>query len=228
MFTMPTTSLALIRSNWYTFALLAILIFVLGSPLIMAQIQSTNLYSKVDRFIPHMVLDILLNLRLVLLNLMEYWASQALTRSGRSQQSCFWAQTYYTQGASRVGLQNSQLKNTSNTGESTLFDKGYLQLLFPLKSSELGLSVGLYPVTRSNLKIINEEQFLTYGDTVGYNSELQQIGGLNKFEIGFGWKISDQISIGYAPSVAFFSMQTSEAFFFQFLTIFATKAKINH
>ena len=49
---------------------------------------------------------------------------------------------------------------------------------------------------------------------VGYNSELQQIGGVNKFEIGFGWKISDQISIGYAPSVAFFSMQTSEAFSF--------------
>jgi hypothetical protein len=214
MFTMPTTSLALIRSNWYTFALLAILIFVLGSPLIMAQIQSTNLYSSGSIYSAYGIgYPVELETGSAKSHGILGLTSVNQEVAGLSNPA-FWAQTYYTQGASGVGLQNSQLKNTSNTGESTLFDKGYLQLLFPLKSSELGLSVGLYPVTRSNLKIINEEQFLTYGDTVGYNSELQQIGGLNKFEIGFGWKISDQISIGYAPSVAFFSMQTSEAFSF--------------
>ncbi len=195
-------------------ALLALLIFLLSSPLLVAQIQSSNLYSSGSIYSAYGI----------------GYPVEMETGSAKSHgifgvtsvnqevagltNPAFWSQTYYTQGASGIGLHSIQLKNTSSSGESALFEKGYLQLLFPLKSSELGVSVGLYPVTRSNLKIINEEQFLSYGDTVGYNSELQQMGGLNKFEIGFGWKLNDQISIGYAPSVAFFSMETSEAFSF--------------
>ena len=217
---MPTTSLALIRSNWHTFALLAILIFVLGSPLIMAQIQSTNLYSSGSIYSAYGIgYPVELETGSAKSHGILGLTSVNQEVAGLSNPA-FWAQTYYTQGASGVGLQNSQLKNTSNTGESTLFDKGYLQLLFPLKSSELGLSVGLYPVTRSNLKIINEEQFLTYGDTVGYNSELQQIGGLNKLPIKF---------LLVMPALGgFFQHANIRGIFFQFLTIFATKANINH
>jgi long-subunit fatty acid transport protein len=53
------------------------------------------------------------------------------------------------------------------------------------------------------------------------------MGGLNKFEIGFGWKLNDQISIGYAPSVAFFSMETSEAFSFSSSLYSQQKQKLN-
>ena len=125
-----------------------------------------------------------------------------------------WSQSYYTQGASGLDFKNLRLKNSTTEARSTLFEKGYLQLLFPIKSNELGLSVGLYPVTRSNLRIINEDTFDSFGDTVVYQSEFQQFGGINKFELGFGWKITENISIGYAPSVAFFTMENSEAFNF--------------
>ena len=125
-----------------------------------------------------------------------------------------WSQSYYTQGASGLGFKNLRLKNATTEARSTLFEKGYLQLLFPLKSNELGLSVGLYPVTRSNLRILNEDTFESFGDTVTYQSEFQQFGGMNKFEMGLGWKITEQISIGYAPSVAFFTMEDSETFNF--------------
>jgi hypothetical protein len=125
-----------------------------------------------------------------------------------------WSQSYYTQGASGLGFKNLRLKNATTEARSTLFEKGYLQLLFPLKSNELGLSVGLYPVTRSNLRILNEDTFESFGDTVTYQSQFQQFGGMNKFELGLGWKITEQISIGYAPSVAFFTMEDSETFNF--------------
>lgn len=198
----------------YKTPLPGLLLLFISSPLIKAQVQSSNLYSSGSIYSAYGI----------------GYPVEIETGSAKSHGTfgitsvnqevsgltnpAFWSQTYYTQGASGLGLQNIQLKNTRTTGVSTLFDKGYLQLLLPFKSSELGVSIGLYPVTRSNLKLINNKEFLSYGDTVGYSSELQQIGGLNKFEVGFGWKVNDQISIGYAPSVAFFSLQTSEEFSF--------------
>ena len=137
-------------------ALLALLIFLLSSPLLVAQIQSSNLYSSGSIYSAYGI----------------GYPVEMETGSAKSHgifgvtsvnqevagltNPAFWSQTYYAQGASGIGLHSIQLKNTSSSGESALFEKGYLQLLFPLKSSELGVSVGLYPVTRSNLKIINE------------------------------------------------------------------------
>ncbi len=194
--------------------LLGLLFLFISAPITIAQVQSTNLYSSGSIYSAYGI----------------GYPVEIETGSAKSHgifgitsvnqevagltNPAFWSQTYYTQGASGLGLQSIELKNTRTTGVSTLFEKGYLQLLFPIKSSEFGVSIGLYPVTRSNLKLISTEEFLSYGDTVGYNSELQQIGGLNKFEVGFGWEVNDQISIGYAPSVAFFSLRTSEAFSF--------------
>lgn len=211
---MITISFTSTSVSSYKNSLLGLLLLIISTPIIVAQVQSTNLYSSGSIYSAYGI----------------GYPVEIETGSAKSHgifgissvnqevagltNPALWSQTYYTQGASDLSIQSIQLKNTRTTGESILFEKGYLQLLFPLKSSDLGVSVGLYPVTRSNLKLINTKEFLTYGDTVGYNSELQQIGGLNKFEVGFGWEVNDQISIGYAPSVAFFSLQTSEAFSF--------------
>ena len=119
---MITTSFGVNSVKLVYIALLAILIFVLGSPY-NGSIQSTNLYSSGSIYSVYSI-GYPVELETGSAKSHGILAFQALTKLPASAILAFWAQTYYTQGASGVGLQNSQLKNTSNTGESTLFEKG--------------------------------------------------------------------------------------------------------
>lgn len=122
-----------------------------------------------------------------------------------------WGNKAFTQTSSGVQLSKYFVSSTGAEKESSLLESGYLHMVFPLNRGKSGLSVALYPVTRSNYNVNNVDSFTpSASDTVYYMNERTSSGGINKFEIGFGWKLSNHIMVGYAPSIAFLSLKETE------------------
>lgn len=138
-----------------------------------------------------------------------------LTNVGREATTlsnpALWGGSFYTQASSGLELTNLTIKDSFSKSKSTNLQASYLHLLFPVSAGKLGLSIGLYPVTSAGFRVISDETFVAEGDSIGYNNELQSFGGVNKFEIGLGFKLSNSISIGYAPSIAFLNIENTES-----------------
>lgn len=126
-----------------------------------------------------------------------------------------WGQTFITQGTTTFQLSKFKIDNGSATQQNSNLESGHLQILLPLARGKTGLSFNLYPVTQSNFRTLDSGTFLSAGsDTVTYANEVQTSGGINKFEIGFGFKLTKHLYVGYAPSVAFLTLDKSENIFF--------------
>ena len=122
-----------------------------------------------------------------------------------------WAQTFYSQAGTGLQLSQYSIEDANSSGTNTEFQSGYLHLLLPIKPGKAGISLGLYPVTRSNFKSVTAYDFIAGTDTeVNYSNEINSTGGINKFEAGFGIKLTKNFSIGYAPSIAFINSKISE------------------
>ncbi|HCD52853.1 MAG TPA: hypothetical protein DEQ34_10420 [Balneolaceae bacterium] len=125
-----------------------------------------------------------------------------------------WGFVQYTQAISGADLSTYKTQTTSQNGGSTNFEATKLHVLFPIKNGKLGLSLALFPVTRSSFDIVNTGTFEAEGEEIIYANELTSYGGVNKFEAGLGFRLTNNISIGYAPSVAFLSLSSTENFSF--------------
>ncbi|MBO6794831.1 MAG: hypothetical protein JJ895_13045 [Balneolaceae bacterium] len=123
-----------------------------------------------------------------------------------------WASTFYSQASTGLQLTRAEVESSASTGTNVNLQTGYLHLLFPLKPGKIGMSVGMYPVTRANFKSVNTKTFNSTANTeLEYTNEVQSFGGINKFEVGFAFKLGENFSIGYAPSIAFLTLKNSEA-----------------
>ncbi len=125
-----------------------------------------------------------------------------------------WANTFLTHATTGVNLVQSNIEGNGQNATNFLFEPGFIHVSLPVKPGKIGLSVGLYPYTRANYVEKTVGDFLTDGRTISFNNEIQTIGGINKFEVGVGFKLTDNISIGYAPSVVFLTQTKSENFIF--------------
>lgn len=129
-----------------------------------------------------------------------------------------WAETFYTQAGTGLQLTRSNVESLTSAGTNVNLETGYIHLLLPVKPGKIGLSVGLYPVTRANYRSVNANSFMnTPTNEIEYTNEVQSFGGMNKFEIGIGFKVGENFSFGYAPSVAFLTLKNSEALDFNVL-----------
>ena len=122
-----------------------------------------------------------------------------------------WGNAVFTHAITGITFSNFNAKEEGAARSHANLEAGSIQVVFPVVRNKLGLSIALYPYTRSNLQI-ESTQFFTPGpaDTVSYTNEMRAFGGVNKFEVGLGLRLNKNISIGYAPSVAFLSMQNTE------------------
>ena len=140
-----------------------------------------------------------------------------------------WSRSYFTQAFTGLNLSKFNLKTSSGSEETSNFGSGYLHALFPISPGKLGLSVSLYPVTRTNYRFADSGTFLSSPtDTVAFANEIRNSGGLNKFEVGFGLKLTKHISFGYAPSVAFMSLQNDESITFNSGAFNAQNQRVNN
>lgn len=122
-----------------------------------------------------------------------------------------WGYTYFTQAGTGLQMTRAAVEGSGATATNINLQTGYLHLLFPLSPGRVGLSVGLFPVTRSTFKSTTSHSFIAGQDVeIDYSNRIQTIGGINKFEFGIGIRLNKNISLGYAPSIAFLSMRSTE------------------
>lgn len=122
-----------------------------------------------------------------------------------------WGRAFYTEGTTGLQIQKHNLTSQGGDSESFSYQPGFIHLLFPISKGKAGLSVGLYPATRANYRaVIDESVIVSPMDTIAYTNDLQSRGGVNKFELGFGIKLNKNFSVGYAPSVAFLTLENTE------------------
>lgn len=127
----------------------------------------------------------------------------------------FWGSSVLTRGAAGFSLENFISKESNNEVENTQFAPHHFQLEFPLAKNKLGFSISMTPITRSDFRTLANNVLLPTenptADSVNFLIENRKNGGVNRFEMGIGWKISNNISIGYAGSVYFGSTESTVA-----------------
>ncbi|MDX1671869.1 MAG: hypothetical protein R3211_05970 [Balneolaceae bacterium] len=129
-----------------------------------------------------------------------------------------WGQSVLAQGTAGATLQSFDARDNFGSSQNTVFTVNNFQLLLPLKKSKFGISVSLAPLTRSNFRVVQTTDFIqgsgAQADTVSFRSENRGDGGVNNLELGFGWRINSNISIGYAASLVFASVDNKVTTFF--------------
>lgn len=121
-----------------------------------------------------------------------------------------WGSTVYGMATGGIGLERYKAADNQNTSSNALFSANYFQVQLPLIRNELGISVAVAPRTRSSFQFSNLGSYVreTDGgqDTINYISESNSDGGVNMLEMGMGWRINQNISVGYAGSLVFASI----------------------
>lgn len=115
-----------------------------------------------------------------------------------------WSNTYFTlaNGGFSYNVYDAQDTNGSTVNSNLGFT--HLQLQFPIIRNELGATIAMYPITETRYTSIDSfEQIINSADTLRYSTLVGNDGGLNKLELGFGYALTDNISVGYAASFVF-------------------------
>lgn len=113
-----------------------------------------------------------------------------------------WGFLGITQAQISAGLTNFEASDGVSSASHSLLAIESFQFSLPLLQERLGASIVFQPVTRSDFTRINT--YSTSGDLfdpIDYGVNTVGTGGINKAEIGFGYKLFDNFSIGYAASV---------------------------
>ncbi len=122
-----------------------------------------------------------------------------------------WANTVFGMGTGGLNLTNFKSTDSSAEATNTSFSVNQFQLQLPLISGELGLSASFSPVTNASYRTFRQgmEVFESgaVNDTLLYEIDNRGSGGINRAEIGVGWRINSNISVGYAGSLVFASIK---------------------
>lgn len=122
-----------------------------------------------------------------------------------------WGHSLYTNASGTFLLRG--IESTDRNGEETVsqFAIGQFQLLLPLSREQVGASVSLMPLTRSSYRKVRETVLPAdrnnSGEELRYTMQSTGMGGLSRLEVGFGWRITDGIAVGYAPSLIFGTLE---------------------
>ncbi|MCW9706860.1 hypothetical protein [Fodinibius salsisoli] len=120
-----------------------------------------------------------------------------------------WGNTVYGLGSGGVSIRSYSATDGSGSARNADFGINQFQLQLPIVRGKFGMSGSFSPVTESSFRTYQED--VTYvgegaaQDTVLYGIENKGGGGANRAELGFGWKISPNFSVGYAASAIFLS-----------------------
>lgn len=111
----------------------------------------------------------------------------------------------------------SKIKNYNSTQTTTKGNVSHIVVAFPLKKG-WGMSLGLLPYTTTGYKI-NIKNYIE-GSSETYTTKMIGSGGLSKFYISSGLKVTDRLSLGLDFTVLFGSInQDSELFSDNLVTI---------
>lgn len=113
-----------------------------------------------------------------------------------------WGLSAFTHGSVAASILNYNASDQFDSSRKALFAFENFQLVLPVLRNKLGVSFGFSPVTRSDFQRITEGSFTPIDgialDDVDYLTNTQGSGGINKFEFGAGYRLLDNIAVGYS------------------------------
>lgn len=120
-----------------------------------------------------------------------------------SSNPSLWSISAYSQGTIALGFQNFDATDGLGNAVYNQFTIDQFQLVLPIVRSRLGISVGFYPVTRTSYELTDTGTFEpeSSGSPVDYLNRVSGTGGINKIEMGLGYRFASNFSVGYAASV---------------------------
>lgn len=121
-----------------------------------------------------------------------------------------WGSTVYGMATGGVGISNFSSEDNFGTAQNSLIYVNQFQLQLPIYKNKLGVSASFTPYTQAGFQVTESStQIVGSGasqDTLLIDSQNTGSGGVNRIEVGFGWKINSNISVGYAPSLVYASI----------------------
>lgn len=118
-----------------------------------------------------------------------------------------WGNAYYTAGTGGFYINNILSSNKVNSNEKTNLNASQFQLVMPLKRRTVGLSIAMYPISSSDYNYEYKGTFNAQqtglGTELNYTTRNHGSGGIDALEMGIGWRVYKNLSIGYAPSIVF-------------------------
>jgi hypothetical protein len=125
----------------------------------------------------------------------------------------FFAQTFYTSATVAISAERFSAADNQSTSVNRLINPSSVLINYPLLGGKLGLATGLYPVTRYRFRIFQDGSVQNGpDDPIAFSVNDQGAGGINKFEVGLGLKVVDNLYVGWAPSFVFVSSQLETLF----------------
>lgn len=123
-----------------------------------------------------------------------------------------WGFIGFTQGNITMSMNGFQASDRNSSAENALLAFKNFQVVLPALRNRLGISASFAPLTRSNFEVFNEGDFdpldVTSGvEDVNYISNIAGSGGVNRFEIGMGLRLTDNLSAGYGFSANLLAQQ---------------------
>ncbi len=132
-------------------------------------------------------------------------AARSLNYTGFTNPA-LWGDQVLTRMATGVNFR--EISATDGTGATSELTAGMLnaiQFSFPLYSRKLGVGIGFQPYSRTNYRVVQQQdEPLIFGrDTTNYQINFEGRGGLQQVRGGLGYRINDAISVGASLDVIF-------------------------
>lgn len=134
--------------------------------------------------------------------------------SVNSANPALWGVGGFSRGALSFDLQH--LKATQGT-ESSIQNRYQIerfQLVLPVVRNRVGISAGFMPVTRSNFALVNSGSHTSDQLEVGFQNRVEGSGGVNRAELGLGYRVNGNLALGYSMNYYFSSLNRNHEYQF--------------
>lgn len=116
-----------------------------------------------------------------------------------------WSRTLFTLANGSIRLQRTMAEDANSNTTSALLDALNFQLILPIYKDKLGVSIALTPLSRKNYSYFNQgvvpsSEIGTFDDLIYLNDNKGE-GGLTRVELGAGYSLGKNVSVGYSASV---------------------------
>lgn len=100
-----------------------------------------------------------------------------------------------------------EMSDDVSSVSQTHIESSQLQMSFPVLRDRLGVSASILPETSYNFSLSSQDSLSAVespsGSTLRYDTETVASGGLNRIEIGVGYRVAPRTYIGIAPAFYF-------------------------
>lgn len=117
------------------------------------------------------------------------------------------SQAFFTTVSGGVLYRRHDATDNDGSAVNAQLDFSNFQFVFPVVRERIGASFGVHPITETSYSLTRRTVLApgltNSADTIRFKTDLVGRGGLNRMEVGFGARLNDWLSVGYAPSLVF-------------------------